>query len=129
MTRYLDREPQAGDRVEVPAFEAIYCRPSDPSEYPASYNRKFPHRVRIEGTGGYEAWASDVRVIAPEPKVGDVVTADMDLPEGSIIECSSDRYFGICILSRGTWWRDSQTPAQPVFNLTNWRIVRIGGGL
>jgi hypothetical protein len=123
MTRFLDRGPQVGDRVHV-EYEATVVKQDDDCWGLISVLPGYHLRTETVDT-------STVRVIAPEPMVGDVVTADMDLPEGSIIEGENNgvlaRRFPQCwnVLGRE---QPSTTAALLARTPTHhWRIVRIGG--
>lgn len=120
--RYLDREPRRSDRVMV--------------EYEAFYDHVIPsgrHVVQIvDGTGACAPVVPDtatIRVIAPEPAVGDVVTEDMDLPEGSIIEgkCGDLAFRASDLHDQPCWNHGGDHESLGwLMKTDNWRIVRIG---
>ena len=117
MTRYLDREPQIGDRVHVEFDTQIVAAPG-------AGTVKITHQAVT-----YWVDCSEVRVIAPEPKVGDVVTADMDLPEGTII-AHANGGVGVLGIAGRIFIAGMQRPRTDLDDLSDlpgWRIVRIGG--
>jgi hypothetical protein len=123
--QYLERAPVDGDRVHV--------------EYEAEWHATLGGLALVavaDGGGRFiAAVPSDavIRVIAPEFKVGGVVTADMDLPTGSIVTTQdtivavrdNDRWWMSSTGRQGLYWHPAE---DGVRRGRKWRIVRIGDG-